>query len=85
LLLAPPGSALWPYNSPYVEGEDIPWSQDRRVRAVIAAGGHKRPHCRAGAIERFRDQVVVKLLFENSPRRPGRANGTGRLTRVTRT
>jgi hypothetical protein len=36
LFLALPGSALWPYNWPYREGEDLPWSQGRRVRAVIA-------------------------------------------------
>ena len=38
------------------------------MRAVIAAGGHKRPHlpCRR-ARERFRCQVVVKFFLQNSP------------------
>ena len=67
LFLALPGSALWPYNWPYSEGEDIPWSQTAGyARSSPQADTSAILPCRH-AIEHFRDQVVVKSLFENSP------------------
>jgi hypothetical protein len=52
LFLAVPGSALWPYNWPYSEryrmGEDMPWPQGCRVRAVIGTGGYKGSQCCVG-------------------------------------
>ena len=48
-------------------GEDMPRSQDRRVRAVIAAGGAQAPTLSGRrASERYRGQVVVRFSLENS-------------------
>jgi len=67
LFLALPGSAPWPYNWPYTEGEDIPGHRTAGCARSSPQAGTSALVAASAARERVRDQVALKSVLENSP------------------